>query len=294
MPDASATLALALLRLDGVGRVTAGRLVERFPTLDALRATPREQVLLRLKGTPKAEALVSTLFEDAMADRIGEAEETLGRMADRRIAALTQHHPHWPAGLADLDRSDRPVVLYAFGDTAVLTRPAVALLARPPLDGPAFETAQALVRRLLEREVVPAVGLQHGFDTVVAKLAVGAGRAAVLVASAGLARVPGPMRPAASAAVKAGGLLLSPFPVEHGPFAHDDHERARVTAALARAVALFGAPEDAPERRALTWALAHDRPAFGADTEAGPPLPERVHRLDRPLDLDWVLAAVEG
>lgn len=296
MPDArtSAAFALALLRLDGVGRVTAGRLISRFPSLEAVRGTPREQVLLRLRGAPRLDDLVTRLFTPEFDEGIAQARQALDRMAERQITVLTEHHDHWPRGLESLDRSERPVVLYAFGDTALLVQPTVALLARPPLDEPGFEMAQTLVRRLLERGLVPASGLQSGFDTVVAKLAIGAQRPAVLVASAGLARVPPPMRPAAAAAVRAGGLLLSPFPVEHGPFDHDDVERARVLTALAKAAAFFGVPEGSPEARACTWALDHDRPTFGTAPPEGPPLSDRVHPLARDLDLDWVVAAAES
>ena len=51
MPDRpSPAFALALLSLDGVGRVTAHRLIERFASAEAVRGAPREQVLLRLRG----------------------------------------------------------------------------------------------------------------------------------------------------------------------------------------------------------------------------------------------------
>ena len=63
-PLVDAPYVLALLSLDGVGRVTAHRLIEHFPTYDALRATPREQVLLRLKGLPHAERTVGLLFDE--------------------------------------------------------------------------------------------------------------------------------------------------------------------------------------------------------------------------------------
>jgi len=294
MSRENATFALALLQMEGVGRVTAGRILGRFPTPEALRATPREQVLHRIRGAAHAEALVGRLFGDDLDARLAEAASAVERMAERRIEVLTEHHPHWPPGLAALDRSDRPLMLYAFGDTGVLARPAVALLARPPLDGPSFETAQTLVRRLLDAGLVPASGLQHGFDTVVCKLAAGAGAAAVLVASAGLSRVPPPMRPAAAAAARAGGVLVSPFPPEHGPFPHDDTERARVLTALARAAAFFAVPEGSPEATARAWALDHDRPTFGTAPEGGPPLPERVHPLDAERDLDWVVAAARA
>lgn len=285
--------ALALLRVDGVGRVTAHRLLAHFPTLAALLGTPREQVLLRIKGAPKAEALVGRLFDEpAMMEHVSAARSEVEALGERGIAAFTSRDARWPAGLDALERGDRPVVLYVYGDADVLTRPAAALFARPPLPGPPFDVAQDLVRLLIAHEITPVAGAESGFDAVVHKLCAAAGHPSVLVANAGMAKVPKPMRPAVTAVVRAGGALVSPFPMEHGPFEHDDAERAVVSAALANASAFFAVPAGSHEDRALRWNLEHGKPTFGIAGEA--PLPERVHALERPLDLDWVVAAARG
>lgn len=286
----SAALALALLRIDGVGRVTAQRLLAHFPTYDALRAAPREQVLLRIKGAPRAANLVARLFdENTMRPLLDQATQAVETFESRRIAVLTRHDARWPDRLDALDLADRPPVLYAYGDTDMLARPSVALFARPPLPGPAFEVAQDLVRTLVRHGLVVVAGVEHGFDTVIHKLCASANAPSVLVTNTGMSRVAKPMRPVVSAAARAGGVLLSPFPPDHGPYPHDDAERALTMAALARASAFFAPQPDSHEERALGWCLAHDRPAFGVAGET--PLPERVHALDRPIDLDWVVAA---
>lgn len=289
----TAAFALALLRVEGVGRVTARRLLTHFLTYDALRATPREQVLLRIKGAPSSEALVERLFDaDAMRGLVEQAEEEIAALAQRRIEVLTDRDPRWPSGLDALDRSERPVVLYAYGDADLLTRPAAALFARPPLPGPAFEVAQDLTRALIAHGLVVVAGAEHGFDVVVHKLCASAGHPSVLVTNVGMGKVPKPMRPAVSATVRAGGLLLSPFALDHGPFAHDDAERALVMASVANASAFFAPQAESHEERAMQWAAEHGKPTFGVAGDV--PLPDRVHPLARPLDLDWVVAAASG
>lgn len=258
---AASVLALALLRLDGVGRVAAGRLVERFGSAERLLQTPREQVLVRLPGVPRAAQLVERLLDPSFAEDLAAAAAELDRLASRQVAVLTVHHPDWPSGLRDLERAQRPVVLYAYGATRALQRLMVAFLAHPPLEAPAFEGAQAVIRALLRTDVCPVVGLQHGFDVVACKLAAGEGRPAVGVAASGLGRIPPSVRPAAAAMVRAGGLMLSSFPLEHGPFDHDDVERARLCAALADAVVMVGAPEGAAVWRAASWAQGQ-RPLY--------------------------------
>jgi hypothetical protein len=81
--------------------------------------------------------------------------------------------------------------------------------------------------------------------------------------------------------------------MEHGPFAHDDHDRARLQAALAHAVAVVEPQPDAPEDRVLRWAIEHHRPAFligQPEADYG----TAVRRLERPADLDWMVQAVTG
>ncbi|GIV59148.1 MAG: hypothetical protein KatS3mg043_0237 [Rhodothermaceae bacterium] len=291
------TFALALLSLDGVGRVTAGRLLKHFASYEALRRCPREQVLFRLKGVPNAAGLVNLLFDEArMRPHLEAAGERLRALQEKHIALLAPARAEaaapWPPGLADLPRRLRPVLLYAYGDTALLVRPAVALFARPPLRQKVFETAQALVRHLCASGLVPAAGIDHGFDVVVHKLAAGGAGAhpSILVAACGLARLPAPMRPVAAAAVRAGGLLCSSFPPDHGPYPHDDRERALLLAGLARATVFFEPRPQTPEWAAMTWALEAGRPVFGIPDPDHPP-PETLHRLHRNVDFEWVTTA---
>ena len=278
-PPDPAAFALALLSMDGVGRVTALRLLERFASLDAVRATPREQVLLRLKGAPNAEQTVSTLFDEAFRPLLARAEAEVAGLRDKQIAVLAPGGAGWPEGLDDAPRSERPVVLYAYGDVAALARPALSVLARAPLDGPPFETAQAVVRRAAAPPAL-VVGAQSGVDLALQKVALDTGAPVVVVVEAGLARLRPSMRPAATAAVRAGGVLVSPFPMTHGPFDHDDRERALVQAALGTAVCAVAPPPDSPEDRAAAWAAGAGRPLA----------------VVPPADSDWAASAlsVEG
>ncbi len=292
----TACFALALDAMDGVGRVTAGRLLAHFATYADLLRYPREQVLARIKGAPRSQALVATLFDqEAMAARLEEAQQALAHLQTLRVKLVALPDPVWPTGLNDLPRSNRPFLLYTYGHLEVLARPIIALFARPPISPEPFEQAQALVHHLLPHAVVPATGAAHGFDVVVHKLCY-AGRAgypSLLVASAGMAKAPPPLRPTVSGAVKAGGLFVSPFAMNHGPFEHDDKERALVLAALARACVFFEPQPKTPEWHAMTWAAEAGRAVFGI-ASSHHPLPDPVHLLQSDVDFDWVLAAARS
>ncbi|MEM1125527.1 MAG: DNA-processing protein DprA [Bacteroidota bacterium] len=285
--------ARTLLRLDGVGRVTAGRLLRHFGRYSELVQYPREQVLTRLKGVPRAAALVKQLFDrDAMEPHLQAAREDLAHLSAKRVALLTQREAAWPRGLNDLPASQRPLIMYAYGNVVCLTQPRVAIFGAPGLSVEAFEGAQRLARRILQGGGVVITGMAHGFDVALQKLA-HAGPArypGAVVADMGMAVLPKPMRPHVTAAVRAAGVFLSPFDMDHGPFAYDEKESALVRAALADAVVFADPQPDTPAARALAWAQEAERPVF----VVGPPAPhlaERIHRVTTSTDEDWVLEA---
>lgn len=291
-----ALLALALLSLDGVGRVTASRLLRAFGTYEQLRQVPYEQLRARLRGLRGADDLVATLQDEAtMRPLLEQAATDRDGLRERGVHVLAPGMTAWPGALDALAPAQRPAVLYAYGPLQALEGPRAALLGRPPLTPAPFEQAQALVRHLQDEGVRPVTSAAHGLDVVVAKLASGgsAPHAALHVAHCGLAQVPSSMRPAASTTVRAGGMLLSAFPMPHGPFEHDDKERALVQAALAPAVVFVEPHPETPEWLAMEWALGAGRAVFGL-AHADHPLPAAVHPLASAVDFDWVAAAATG
>lgn len=282
--------------MEGVGRVTAHRLLKHFATYEDLLAYPREQVLVRVKGAPNAEHLVQRLFDRlGMERRFNAAEHDLEQLGRRSVTVTAPHDPLWPAGLNDLPPSERPVLLYSYGEREILSKPTLAFFARPPVPGPSYELAQDLAQHVLLAGAVPVTGASHGFDVVFHKLA-NAGphpRPSALVAACGLRRLPTSMRPVASAAVKAGGIIVSSFPLGHGPYEHDDQERAIVQTALARASVFVDPGPDTPEWTALSRALETGRHVFGIG-EAGTSFPEGVKLIRTRSDFEPVLQVLNA
>lgn len=288
--------ALALEGLDGVGRVTTSRLLEAFQTYDGLLRYPREQVLSRLKGTRHASHLVNRLLDESfMRERLAKAKEYEKSLATKRVALLTRFHSHWPQQLNQLEAKYAPVVLYAYGTTNALTQPLLSFFARPPLPDPCFDHAQALIRHVLPALILPMTNLASGFDVVTHKITsmTQPPRPSLGITHVGMAKLQPDMRPVVSALVRSGGTFVSPFSMTHGPFEHDDKERARVQAAMAHACVFVEPQEKSPEWVALEWALAHDRPVF-AIASPTVDLPDAVHRLTDNVDFDWVIASAKA
>jgi predicted Rossmann fold nucleotide-binding protein DprA/Smf involved in DNA uptake len=288
-----ARLALALEHVEGLGRVGAGRLVPRFERFEAMLATPREQVLTRLKRIPNAARTVDRLFDAAyMSPHLDAADREVESLAKAGVLPLASGDPEWPAGVNDLPAAERPHILFVFGSLAALAAPRAALLGAAAMGAEAFERAQDLTRHLTERGVRPVVGASHGFDVVVAKLShrPDSPAPAVLVAACGLAHLSGPLRPVASAVVRAGGTLVSAFPMGQPYYPHQDDDAALLMAALAPAGVFVAPKPDTPAWKALAWTQTSRRAAFAL----APPddaLPEALHRLVDAVDMEWVVAA---
>lgn len=260
-----ALFALALLHIEGVGRVTAGRLLEQFDDFDDLHRYPREQVLHRIKGARNGEALVNNLFDDAfLSEHLTYARGHVEKLQQRGIDVIVRGDDDWPSGFEQLEDSNRPAFFYAYGATANLNSPGAAVFARPPLQDSAFEWAQDLVRGLLDHERTVISGVATGFDNVVQKLCADRADAnrSIMVTNCGLAKIPSGLRSTAGQAIRSGSLMVSSFPMAHGPYDHDDYERALLQAALAT-VSVFVEPRpDTSEWRAMQWALKNDRRTY--------------------------------
>lgn len=283
--DDPLAFALALPALPHVGRVTTHRVLERFPTLAAARATPREQLLHRLAGTPHLAALVDTLHDDAaMAFALDSARAEADALAARRLVLRTPNTPGWPAALGRLDRPDRPTLLHVFGDPTALDAPLASLMGNNGLDPAAFEHAQALAAALARAGHAVVTGLHDGFDVATARTAARHGGRVVAMLGCGIGRLAPPLRPVALELARSGGAVVSGFGFEHGPFDHDDRERALVHLALGASAAVFDPAPESAAARALGKAAALGLAAFGF----GPRVPKGVPLLSGsvPDDLD--------
>jgi DNA processing protein len=266
MVDNSPTksFALALTRIEGVGKVTAERLLRNFRDLDDLRTYPREQVLLRIKGVGNAPKIVGDLFDDAvMTPMLAEARGEVDSLTEKGIKLLTPRDVHWPAGLSRLAPAHRPSLLYAYGDLDRLTDLRIALIGAPPLSEGPFDLAQDLLRSIIAEGLVPVTGVNNAVDVVMNRIASmnDRPRPTIMVASCGLARVAPPLRPLATASVRAGGLMLSSFPMNHVAQSHDEYERVLIQAAVAHASVFLVPSPGSHEASGCRWS-SENQPLF--------------------------------
>lgn len=251
---------------------------------------PYEQAYIRLKGVANRENLIRKLKDRAFFEpELAAAYDRVSRLFNMQVELFSWDTPTWPVRLEMLEGSPKPNILYGYGNVALLNQPLIGLFGRPNLESHHFELAQDVVRFLLQENLVLMAGLQTGFDTVVHKICSTSGHPSVMWASSGLSRVNNNIRSQAMASVRQGGLMVSSFPMQHGPYEHDEFERAKLVAATAN-VCLFTQPEaHTPEYHALELAVQLKKPVFGIMQQQI----QGVHPLASVDDFPWIKAALK-
>ncbi len=287
---ASTLFALTLARLLPDDWTATGWLVRHLGSFEALQAASPEALQPHLAHRPESARLLAQLFNATfMRKMIDQAKAELAGLITKRIRVLTPHDEDWPAGLEALPEHQRPFLLFAYGNLELLAQPTVALLARPPISDTAYDRAQDLTLHLIETGCVPVTGALSGFDVALQKLCHNAPRPhpAIMVAHTGLAQLLPPMRPIATATLRAGGLLISSFLMELRPSDRRDRQRTLVQTALAQAAVFVEPREESPEHVALDWAVQAHRPVFGISMRTMP----EVHPIRESVDFEWVVEA---
>ena len=148
---ASTLFALTLARLLPDDWTATGWLVRHLGSFEALQAASPEALQPHLGHRPESTRLLAQLFNAAfMRKVIDQAKAELAGLLTKRIRVLTPHDEIWPAGLETLPESQRPFLLFAYGNLELLAQPTVALLARPPISDAAYDRAQDLTLHLIE------------------------------------------------------------------------------------------------------------------------------------------------
>ncbi|CAN5468640.1 hypothetical protein BH23BAC4_BH23BAC4_13700 [soil metagenome] len=237
MPVADPILPLALLEIDGLGQVSANRITDRCNSVSAIRAAPREQLIIWLKSVPGAAKIAARLQEGEELDRaMDRAREEVRATESRGIKVLTRFSAAWPRSLAAMPHADRPVALYVYGHVELLSRPSLAILGSAPHSDEAFTSAQTIGSMAHTAGFPIVCGAVQGFDVPFHRRAASERKPLIMVAAVGLGKIESSLRPAISGAINGGGLLISPFSMNHGPFDHDIGHAMKVMAGLAAGV----------------------------------------------------------
>ncbi len=218
---------LALKLIPGLGTRTAGKLIEKFRTPQAVFRASRTELELAGATGPVAQSISSgCTFEDA----VGQQERVRAAGAD----LLTIRDPRYPAQLKEI--FDPPVVLFARGRAELLDSVMLAVVGtrRPTPYG--LAVAERLGGDLARAGTTIVSGMARGIDTAAHKAALAAGGDTVAVLGCGVDVIyPAENRRLAAEIVEK-GLILSEFPMGSAAFPQNFPIRNRVISGLSAGV----------------------------------------------------------
>jgi DNA processing protein len=231
-PQRAAYVALALTPGIGPSRIHA--ILQACHTATGAFSAPFE-LLRTIPGMNAAAASAIAATGLSAGRRALEEAERLGSRV------LIADDPDYPTLLRHIPES--PPVLFALGNLALLSRPAVAIVGSRDHSTYGGEVARALAWGAASGGIVVVSGMARGLDAVAHTGALDAGGATIGVLGNGL----GVIYPAANRSlyerVAEGGLLLTEFPPGEKPTAGSFPRRNRLISGLARVTVVVEAAE---------------------------------------------------
>lgn len=217
---------LRLLRSRRVGIMTFARLLREHGTARA--------ALLALPGVARAAGVQDYA---PCPEGVALAEYRAGTALGARL--VLRGDPAYPPLLALLPAS--PPLLWALGDLALLSRPAVALVGARNASSLGLRMARSLAEGLGQAGFAVVSGLARGVDAAAHAASLPSGTVAVM--AGGIDKVYPPENAALAADIARRGLRLSEHPVGMEPLARHFPARNRIVAGVALGVVVVEAAE---------------------------------------------------
>jgi DNA processing protein len=214
---------LALRLTPGLGARTAGKLLDRFRSPQAIfRATRTELEGAGVSGSVAQSIASGCAFEEAAAQQ--------EKMAQAGTALIALHDPKYPRPLRDI--FDPPIALFVRGRVELLHSICVAVVGtrRPTPYG--LAAAERLSADLAHAGVTIVSGMARGIDSAAHKGALAAGGNTIAVLGCGADIVYPSENRKLAAEIAARGLIVSEFPMGATAFPQNFPIRNRIIAGL--------------------------------------------------------------
>jgi DNA processing protein len=260
---------LALDAVPGLGPDTARQLLQHFPDLAGLFATP-VAVLKPLLGENMAAAIAQGAHEEA-------PHEALAWLEAEDAHLLTCLDPDYPPQLKALPGA--PAWLYVKGNPAVLSRPLLGIVGSRNATPQGKRDAQAFAQALSEAGMTIVSGLAEGIDSAAHEGGLAGNGSGVAVVGTGLDRVyPAKNRELAHRLAE-GGALVSEFSLGTPPRPGHFPRRNRLISGLAMGVLVVEAAPQSGSLITARLAAEQGREVFAMPGSIHSPLSKGCHQL---------------
>ena len=247
-------------------------ILKRFGTLEKALASLSLEVLMEL-GLREETALLTM-------NRLEEFDVAMyqAELKKRDLELLSIDEDEYPALLKQVP--DAPVFLYFRGNLKILNDPCIALVGTREMSEYGRRVVAHLIPPLVAAGVVTVSGLAYGVDAEVARETLRIGGPTVAVLGHGLAMIyPKAHSKLADEIVKAGGLLLSEFPLDTQPDQYTFPARNRIIAGLSLGTVVVEAAEGSGSLITADLALDYNRDVFAVPGQLFDPNYRGCHQL---------------
>ena len=234
MEDREVLATVALSLVPGVGSQRLRTLIATFGSAEATLAAPESKLAATLGiGSATARAIKETSIPDGA--------RACTQVAQMGARVLLAGDPEFPDQLAEIP--EPPVVLYFWGDMALLRRPIVAMVGSRDHTEYGGEAARVLASAVAMRAVVVS-GMARGIDAIVHTAALDAGGGSIGVLGNGFGVVYPQANRALYDRMVTHGLLVTEHPPFERPHQGSFSRRNRLISGLARVVVVVEARSD--------------------------------------------------
>lgn len=187
-------------------------------------------------------------------------EQTLARMQDNGIVAVTCFSPNFPSSVRDLE--DPPYVFFCKGDVALLNSKCLAVVGTRKVSSYGRRLAKDFTAILSENFTIVS-GLAYGVDSIAHETCLEHNGKTIAVLGGGIIKVyPSANQQLADRIVEQGGLLISEYGIDAQPAPYRFPHRNRIVAGLSVGLFVCQAPLKSGTFSTVECALEQGKDVF--------------------------------
>ncbi|MBW8017731.1 MAG: DNA-protecting protein DprA [Planctomycetes bacterium] len=262
---------LKLIRSEGIGPVTFGRLLKRFSTVDRIfGASVSELTKIDGIGDRTAQRIVRTRddfcpkTELALADKLG-------------VYVINLDDDRYPPPLKSIP--DAPPVLYVKGEFQRSDSLAVAIVGSRRCSAYGTEQASRFAHLLASAGFTIVSGMARGIDTAGHRGAISACGRTIAVQGCGLSNIFPPENEELFAKIAGCGACISELPLGYEPLSENFPARNRIIAALSMGVVVIEATAKSGALLTVKASLAYNREVMAVPGKIDSYLSAGAHKI---------------
>lgn len=278
-PTAPALIAwLRLERTDGVGLLSAHRLLRKLGSPQAIFEAGRAQLLALVKPE-QADAVLRPPSAELAASLAAQADALLAWRDQPGNLLLTLDHPAYPARLREIAAA--PLMLYVKGRAELLTRPSVAVVGSRNASAQGMLNAERMAEALSDAGLTIVSGLARGIDAAAHAGGLRGASGTLAVIGTGADRIYPASNDKLARQIAEQGCIVSEYALGTPPLRDNFPRRNRVISGLARGVLVVEAAARSGSLITARLALSQGRDVYAMPGSVHATLAKGCHRLIR-------------